>query len=191
MAPEKAEAEPPAEAPSATEAAVKPPAAEPTPTAEEWATRFKYLYADFENYRRRTERERDRSLEAGRARVLKGMLPILEAFDHAREAARRLPKKDPLREGIELLAKSWDTFLAEEHVEPVARVGELFHPDDEEAVAEVPAKEPKLDGTVAEIVQQGYRSDLGVLRAAKVVVARTPAPPPAPEPERGASEPSA
>lgn len=173
---EPAPAPPPAAAPEPT----SPPPAAPPP--EDWATRFRYLYSDFENYRRRSEREREQARQAGRAEVLKEILPMLETFDKARDAAHRLPRPDPLRLGLELLAKEWELFLRTEGVEPVARIGELFRAEEQEAVAEVPAAKPQLDGTIAEIVQQGYRAPVGLLRPAKVVVARQPSEPPAEAP---------
>jgi molecular chaperone GrpE len=153
--------------------------------AEDWGTRYKYLLADFENFRRRTERERESASRQTRARLLQELLPIYEAFHFAREAVERLPAHDPLRQGLDLLQREWQRFLKHEGVEPVAREGEPFLSEVHEAVGEVPVSEDHRDGSVVEIVQQGYRFFGGLLRPAKVIVARkTPAEPePSPTPE--------
>lgn len=169
---------PPPAGPSPTEAPT-PPAAEAT---EDWATRFKYLLADFENYRRRAEREREAISRQSRGGMLRELLPILEAFRAARAAADRLPGGDPLRHGFDLLEREWMTFLKHEGVEPVARVGEPFRAEEAEAVGETPPREDAPPGAIAEVVQQGYRYFGGLLRPAKVVVARAP-----PSPAQGAA----
>jgi molecular chaperone GrpE len=166
------------EAPKGSNAASEAPPASP---AEDWATRYKYLLADFENYRRRSERERETITRQSRAGMLRELLPILEAFRKAHEALNHLPASDPVRKGLELLDREWMTFLKHEGVEPVAATGHPFRADEAEAVGDTTADADHPDGTVAEIVQQGYRFYGGLLRPAKVVVAR--APPSAPSTE--------
>ncbi|HTW77835.1 MAG TPA: nucleotide exchange factor GrpE [Thermoplasmata archaeon] len=143
--------------------------------SEDWATRYKYLFADFENYRRRTERERENLSRQVRGAMIREMLPILEAFRSGRDAAAKLPPDHPLRRGLELLDREWSTFLKHEGVEPVTSVGAPFKPDEAVAVGDAPATEQTPDGTVAEIVQQGYRFFGGLVRPAKVIVARAAA----------------
>ena len=142
--------------------------------SEDWATRYKYLFADFENFRRRVDRERESSSRQVRAALLRELLPLYEAFHFAFEAAARLPAGDPLRGGLESLAREWQTFLKNEGVDPVARVGEPFQAEVHEAVGELPAGEGRAEGSVGEVVQQGYRFFGGLLRPAKVIVARAP-----------------
>ncbi|MHB1434871.1 MAG: nucleotide exchange factor GrpE [Thermoplasmata archaeon] len=170
--------------------APEPPTAAPGPAAAEpdWATRYKYLLADFENFRRRSEREREANSRQVRAALIRELLPIYEGFHFAREALQRLPPEDPVRTGLDLLHREWQTFLKHEGVEPVAQPGEPFESETQEAVGEAPADGDHPAGTVAQVVQQGYRFYGGLLRTAKVIVARSappvetaPAEPPAPE----------
>jgi len=161
----------PDDAPSPAPAEAPP--APPSEPKEEWETRFKYLFADFENFRRRATKEREAATRQARGALLRELLPLLEAFRHAAASVGRLPPTDPLRQGFELLDREWSTFLRHEGVEPVAEVGRPFRAEEAEAVGETPATEPAPDGTVAEIVQQGYRFYGGLLRPAKVLVART------------------
>ncbi len=161
---------PPAAPPAARETA---PAAEPN---EEWAIRYRYLLAEFDNYRKRIEREQASVRRDARGLVLRELLALHDAFDKAEEAVRELPADDPFRRGMELLFREWTRFLVTEKVQAVARAGETFRPDEEEAVGELPADDAHPGGSVAQVVQQGYRFPGGLLRAAKVLIARAPAP---------------
>lgn len=152
------------------------PAADAAPAPDDWETRFKYLFADFENFRKRVGKEREQFRVAVRAELLGRFLPLYEAAHKAHEAVRRLLPTDPVRRGIELLGQEWDKLLQAEGVRPVATIGGAFHPDEQEAVGEGPATAAAPDGTVLEVVQQGYRMDRGLLRPAKVLIARAPRP---------------
>ncbi|HYA70227.1 MAG TPA: nucleotide exchange factor GrpE [Thermoplasmata archaeon] len=143
----------------------------PTPT-EDWSTRYKYLLADFDNFRRRVERDRESISRQARAGLVRELLPIIEAFRGARESFARLPASDPMRKGLDLLDHEWSKFLKHEGVEPVAEAGGPFRAEEAEAVGEIPASEAQPEGSIAEVVQQGYRFFGGLLRPAKVIVAR-------------------
>ncbi len=160
-------------APAAPAPSAGVPAAAPPPE-ESWETRFKYLYADFENFRRRVERERASAREQVRADLLRGLLPVYEAALRAREAVERLGPSDPVRRGIDLLVTEWQAFLDGARVAPVARTGGRFDSELHEAVAEAPVGPAHPEGSIVEIVQQGYRMGSALLRPAKVVVARPP-----------------
>jgi len=150
----------------------KPPAEETAAPAVDWASRYKYLLADFDNFRRRVERDRESISRQARAGMVRELLPIIEAFRSARESFAHLPASDPVRKGLDLLDHEWTTFLKHEGVEPVAAVGRPFRAEEAEAVGEAPASEAHPDGSVSEVVQQGYRFFGGLLRPAKVIVAR-------------------
>jgi molecular chaperone GrpE len=166
----------------AAPAGTAPPAAEPAAPSEDWASRYRYLLADFENFRRRSEREREGVTRQARAGLVRELLPIVEAFRTARDALQHLPSSDPVRKGLELVDREWMKFLKHEGVEPVAEVGHPFRPEEAEAVGEAPVTPEHPEGTVAEVVQQGYRFFGGLLRPAKVLVARGHAEAPGPEP---------
>jgi molecular chaperone GrpE len=178
--------------PTEGEAAAKPAAETPSKTpevTEDWATRYKYLLADFDNFRRRVERDRESISRQARAALVRELLPIIEAFRGAREAFAHLPPSDPTRKGLEILEHEWTKFLKHEGVEPVAVVGRPFHAEEAEAVGETPADRAHPDGSVAEVVQQGYRFFGGLLRPAKVIVARVH--PEVPPPDAADEEPPA
>ncbi|MFZ0698758.1 MAG: nucleotide exchange factor GrpE [Thermoplasmata archaeon] len=156
------------------------PKAAPPGANDDWATRYKYLLADFENYRRRTERERETIARQTRASVLLELIPLYEAVQGASGALAAGHSADDVRRGLDLLDREWQRLILREGVEPVARVGAPFRAEEAEAVAEAPPTGDQVEGTVVEIVQQGYRFPGGLLRPAKVVVARSPGPPEAP-----------
>jgi len=162
--------ETPAPGPEASSPSPAPPA--PSEPKEDWETRFKYLLADFENFRRRTAKEREGATQQARAALLRELLPLIEAFRAATGSAGHLPANDPMRQGLELLDREWTTFLRHEGVEPVAQVGGPFQASEAEAVGEAAAGDGAPEGTVREVVQQGYRFYGGLLRPAKVIVAR-------------------
>ncbi len=87
-----------------------------------------------------------------------------------------LAPTDPLRKGVELLAASWRSFLEAQRVTSVASPGARFESDSHEAVAETVPSKGHPPGTIAEVVQQGYRMGALLLRPAKVVVVRSPPP---------------
>jgi molecular chaperone GrpE len=185
------EKEGPTAPPDAPAASPEAAPASPEPGAEieppqDWETRFKYLFADFENFRRRAAKERDSLRRTVRGDVILSMIPTYEAAQRAREAVSRLPPNDPVRKGIDLLVREFLTFFDNEHVTPVARRGEPFRSEWHEAIAESLPTAGVRDGTVLEIVQQGYRIESLLLRPAKVVVARVP---PSAEPAAAATEP--
>ncbi len=182
---ETAETTPPA-------AGAAAPSAPPPEPKEDWETRFKYLLADFENFRRRSAKEKEAATQQARGALLRELLPLVDAFQAASAAVERMAPADPVRKGLELLDREWGTFLRHEGVEPTVSVGQPFHAGEAEAVGEGPTTDGAPDGTVREVVQQGYRFFGGLLRPAKVIVARArneapPAPSAEPEgPEAGA-----
>ena len=84
------------------EGTAKPPAEPPAVPPENWATRYKYLLADFDNFRRRVDRDREAISRQARAGMVRELLPIIEAFRVARESCAHLPPTDPTRKGLDL-----------------------------------------------------------------------------------------
>jgi molecular chaperone GrpE len=142
------------------------------PAASEWERQFKYLLADFENFRKRTARERSTIRLEAEAELLRLLIPLYETFERAREATESLPTDDSVRRGLELLDRDWSRLLDRLAFAKVADVGQAFREDEHEAVGEVPSSPDHPAGSIAEVVQQGYRFRGGLLRPAKVLVAR-------------------
>ena len=130
--------------------------------------------AEFENYRKRTDREKTEARHTGRRTVLVDMLSVLDNFERALATAAKGAEDDPLRLGIELIYKQFKDTLTKLGVEPLDAVGKTFDPHMHEAVTieETTAHEAN---TVIEEFQKGYRLGDHLLRPAQVKVAAAPA----------------
>jgi molecular chaperone GrpE len=134
-------------------------------------TRELYLrtLADFDNYRKRVERERASAARAGKRRLILAMLDVLDSFDRALE---QIKTADPaIIEGFKAIRRKTAGILEAEGVRPFESKGEAFDPELHEAVASVEASE-HLPGTIVDEFRRGYRWDGEVLRHAEVRVAR-------------------
>ncbi len=129
--------------------------------------------ADFENFRKRIERERQEERKHAHARLIEELLPVLDSFDRAL-AAHADPDDEDYRKGFELIYRQlWDA-LARQGLERIEAEGKPFDPHQHQAVERVESEEID-DGTVLEVLQQGYKFRDKVLRPASVKVAAHPA----------------
>jgi molecular chaperone GrpE len=140
--------------------------------AEERYQQLLRLTADFENFRRRVDRDR----EEQRAAVARGLLvALLPAYDNLERALKAVPPADDLkglRQGLEMTRRSFVDGLASQGVDKVPTVGQVFDPAVHEAIQTSPAPEP--EGTVLEEYQAGFRWGERLLRAALVRVSAGP-----------------
>ena len=130
--------------------------------------------AEFENYRRRVERERGENYQRARAEILLEMLPIVDNFERALSSLEKGEgDAAALRHGIELIHKQFNDALVKFGLEPVETIGQTFDPHVHEAVTMEPSKKHK-DNTVIEEFQRGYKMGDKLLRPARVKVASNP-----------------
>ena len=130
--------------------------------------------AEFENYRRRVERERGENYQRARAEILLEMLPIVDNFERALSSLEKGEgDATALRHGIELIHKQFNDALVKFGLEPVETVGQTFDPHVHEAVTMEPSQKHK-DNTVIEEFQRGYKMGDKLLRPARVKVASNP-----------------
>ena len=130
------------------------------------------LQADFDNYRKRTEKERDQARHRGVEHLVEQLLPVLDGFDRAL-AAHDDPAYEDYRKGFELIRKQlWD-LLAKQGVHRIESVGKEFDPNVHHAVEHVPTNDYP-DGAVIDEFQPGYTFHHRVLRPAMVRVASGP-----------------
>ncbi|MDX1548788.1 MAG: nucleotide exchange factor GrpE [Rhodothermales bacterium] len=134
--------------------------------------------AEFQNYRRRTEKERAALLDRGRAQVIEPLLDVLDDFRRSLEAAAEAeteeqggPAYRALRQGVELVYQKYSDELMKLGVERIEAVGQPFDEHLHEAMMQQPAPEGTAPGTVLAEIQRGYRLGDRVLRHARVVVA--------------------
>lgn len=134
-----------------------------------WKDKFVRLQAEFDNYRKRTLREKMELVETGGKDVLKAMLPVRDDIERALAAMEKSEDIEALREGVRLIAQKFTETLRQRSVTEIVAKGEPFDPDRHEAVAKFAAGEEQK-GRVIDVVQTGYMLGDKVLRFAKVVV---------------------
>lgn len=132
----------------------------------------KYLrqVAEFDNYRKRTLKEKTELILNGGEKVLSALLPILDDFDRAIENIQKSDDVNALKEGVELIAGKLNKTLASQGLQKMDAIGKPFDTDYHEAIALVPAQDEDKKNLVMDCVQPGYMLNDKVLRHAKVVV---------------------
>ena len=131
--------------------------------------RLQYLQADFENYRRRVEKEMGDAKKFGNERLLSDLLTVKDELDLAFAKARETKQSPVLLEGVGMVQKRLQNILSKEGVERVPGAGSMFNPDYHEAALKVASDEE--EGTVVEEVRAGYMLKGRVLRPSIVKVA--------------------
>lgn len=129
--------------------------------------RLKRLQADFENFRRRTNKEREELSAVVTQEFLKDMLPILDNFDRAMAAEQK--DGEAFQKGVEMLYQQFKETLAKNGLEPIEAEGKKFDPNFHQAVMRT-ADPDKEDDTVSQVLQAGYQAKGRVIRPAMVQV---------------------
>ncbi|MBQ5704186.1 MAG: nucleotide exchange factor GrpE [Alistipes sp.] len=147
------------------------PAQEPTPeeVIAVWRDKYMRLQAEFDNYRKRTLREKMDLVASGGQDVIKSMLSVLDDMYRAVAASEKSEDIAALREGERLVLQKFEEALRQKNVTEIEAQDKEFDPDFHEAVARFAAGEDKK-GKVIDVVQRGYMLGDKVLRYAKVVV---------------------
>lgn len=128
------------------------------------------LMAEFDNYRKRTLREKAELIKNGGETALTGLLPVVDDFERAMQNVRAAEDIKAVEEGVELIYNKFISYLSQQGVKPIEAVGKPFDTELFEAIATIPAPEPDMKGKVLDCVQTGYTLYDKVLRHAKVVV---------------------
>lgn len=135
----------------------------------EWKDKYLRLQAEFDNYRKRTLREKMELVETGGKDVLLAMLPVKDDVERAVAAMMKTDDVESVRQGVQLIAQKFTEALKQRGVAEIEVVGKPFDEEVAEAVARFAAGEEQ-QGLVIDCVQTGYRLGERVLRFAKVVV---------------------
>jgi len=129
------------------------------------------LMAEFDNYRKRTLREKAELIKNGGETALVNLLPVIDDFERAVENIRTAEDVKAVAEGVDLIYTKFISYLSQQGVKAIEAIGKTFDTELFEAVAIIPAPEPDLKGKVLDSVQTGYTLHDKVIRHAKVVVA--------------------
>jgi molecular chaperone GrpE len=128
------------------------------------------LQAEFDNFRKRTMKEKADLIKSGGESVLIAILPVVDDFERAIQSLKEIPEEDPGKLGTLLIYSKLREFLKQNNVKEIDAYGQDFDVDHHEALTKIPAPDEKLKGKVVDVIQKGYLLNDKVIRYAKVVV---------------------
>lgn len=136
---------------------------------EESNNKFLRLYAEFDNYKRRTSKERVDLMQSAGKEVISALLPIIDDFERGLEAMNAASDVPSVKEGVDLIYQKLLGILQQKGLKPMDVVGEVFDADFHEAIANIPVSDEEQKGKIIEELQKGYLLNDKILRFAKVV----------------------
>lgn len=131
---------------------------------------YLFLMADFENFRKRTIKEKADLIKNGTEGAMRDLLPVVDDLERALDAINKGGDLDSLKEGVDLIYSKFVKYLESQHVSAIESTGKDFDTDIHEAVTTFPAPDPSMKGKVIDTTIKGYMINDKVLRHAKVVV---------------------
>ena len=133
--------------------------------------KFMRLFAEFENYKKRTSKERLELFKTASQDVMTAMLPILDDFERALSHINDDKEAEELRKGVELIYNKLKATLEQKGLSKIeVNEGDIFNADDHEAVTQIPAPSEDLKGKILDVIEVGYQLGNKVIRFPKVVV---------------------
>lgn len=151
-------------------AAEKDPVEEARIEVAELKDKYIRLYADFENFRRRTAKEKLEMISGASADMVKAILPIVDDFERAKVSFESTSEIDALKEGVDLIYTKLFKTLETKGLKPMVSKGETFDAELHESIAQFPAPSEDLKGKVIDEIEKGYFLNDKVIRYAKVIV---------------------
>jgi len=132
--------------------------------------RYLRLQAEYDNYRKRTLREKMELTRTAGEDILKGLLPVMDDFERALQSIDEADDAEALKDGVHLIFGKFQEFLRQQGVKTMDSQDQDFDTDKHEAISKIPAPSEEMKGKVVDVVQTGYYLNDKVLRFAKVVV---------------------
>ncbi len=144
------------------------------PTAEEKLAelqdRYLRLSAEYDNFRKRSLKEKIDLQKSANQNLLEAILPVADDFDRAMQSVDEAKDIKAVKEGLKLISGKFKGFLSQQGVKEIEAVNKEFDTDLHEAITKIPAPSKKLKGKVVDVVQKGYFLNDKVLRFSKVVI---------------------
>ncbi|MBD0824035.1 nucleotide exchange factor GrpE [Aestuariibaculum marinum] len=132
--------------------------------------KFLRLFAEFENYKKRTSKERVDLFKTASQDVMVALLPILDDFDRAYVEISKTEEKELLK-GVELISNKLKSTLQQKGLEVIeAAQGDAFNADNHEAITQIPAPSEDLKGKIIDVIEKGYKLGDKIIRFPKVVI---------------------
>lgn len=129
------------------------------------------LYAEFDNFRRRTQKEKADLIKYGGEEIILSLLPIVDDMERALAHHKDAKDHKPLQEGLDLILQKTQKILSSKGIQAMDPKGEAFDPELHDAITNIPATSEDMKGKVADVIEKGYTLNGKVIRHAKVVVA--------------------
>lgn len=144
----------------------------PSPEAElaVWKDKYLRLHAEFDNFRKRSHKEKADLIANASAGMIKEMLPVIDDFDRAIAANESNEDLAAVKEGFGLIQHKMLHILSQKGLTPMDSKGKPFNVDEHEALTQIPAPSEDLKGKVVDVIEKGYLLNDRILRYAKVVV---------------------
>ena len=130
------------------------------------------LHAEFDNYRKRTLKEKMDIIKSGGERVLTDIIPLVDDMERALETVQNADHKEAIVEGLELIYNKFINFLNQNGVKEIQAIGEAFDADKFEAITTMPVQDESQKDHVIDCIQKGYILNDKVLRFPKVIVGK-------------------
>ena len=143
-----------------------------TKEKDELNDKFLRQYAEFDNFRKRTNKERYDLIQTAASSTIASLLPVIDDFDRAIKAAEDDDNIEPLSEGVMLVYEKLKSILAQRGLKVMETKDKAFDPDFHEAVAEIPAATEEMKGKIIDTLEKGYTLHDKIIRHARVVVGK-------------------
>ena len=128
------------------------------------------LQAEFDNFRKRTMKEKAELIKSGGESVLVNILPVVDDFERALNSLKDVSDEDAGKKGTQLIYNKFSEFLKQNNIKTIDAVNQDFNVDLHEAITKIPAPDESLKGKVVDVLQKGYLLNEKVIRFAKVVI---------------------
>jgi len=128
------------------------------------------LQAEFDNFRKRTLKEKAELIKSGGESVLVNILPVVDDFERALVSLKDVPDEDAGKKGTQLIYSKFSEFLKQNNIKEIDAIKQDFNVDLHEAITKIPAPDESLKGKVVDVLQKGYLLNEKVIRFAKVVI---------------------
>lgn len=136
----------------------------------EWKDKYLRLASEFDNFRKRTQKEKTEILRYSNEEMLRALLPVLDDFERSLGVMEKSDNVSAIRDGITMISHKFKNILNSKGLKPMDSLHQVFDSEIHEAITSIPAPEDSLKGKIIDEVEKGYYLDEKVIRFAKVVV---------------------
>lgn len=138
----------------------------------EYKDKYLRLYSEFENFKKRTSRERSDTVKFAATDIFLSLLPVIDDFERAQKSIEDTPDHDPGKQGIQLIYQKLKSVTERNGLKPMLSVGTTFDPELHDAISNAEAPSGEMKGKVIEELEKGYYLHDKVIRHAKVIVGK-------------------